>query len=459
MPQDYGFDPNLPPELAAEQGRLARRRRIADLLMQHGMQPVQSTNPRAPVSWTQGLAQILHAYQGGRAMEDVDRGEKAIGQRYQQGLADEVRRVVQMRSGAPASSETIVDEEAAGGEGAPATINAPAVQGDPRAAVMAALTSQYGPVREMGKADYAQLAKQGPQAMLSKIDPKDYTPDSFATFMATGNPAALRPRVKKEITPSGQVYDPYSVQQTDIKPDPNKPFSIGPDGKPLANQPYQDYDKSARAASAPQVSVNTADNPFLRGLGEASAKAFETGATQARGALDTIGTVHQIRSALDTSGLQLGPTTKAQLFLSRIGEKFVGATATEQEKLSKARQIIQGQAQLELDAAKQMKGQGQITEAEREIIRRASSGDVDNMSNSEMRSLLDTLEKMSRIKIKAHNTQLDAMRKQKNISPMVLSPFDVQMPPEYKSPSAGGRSALSPETEELLNRFAPVGGP
>ena len=46
------------------------------------------------------------------------------------------------------------------------------------------------------------------------------------------------------------------------------------------------------------------------------------------------------------------------------------------ETLEKTRAAMQQMAQLELDAAAQMKGQGQITENERDIIRRAASGDI-----------------------------------------------------------------------------------
>lgn len=141
----------LPPELAAEQRSIANRRRIAEMMMAQGQKAVQSSHPSAPVSWTQGLAQIANAYLGGRGTRQADQAEAALGQQYQKGLAAEVERIAALRQGQPIQPDPQEIEQSAD-QGTPA----PRVgsTGDPRAAVMAALTSQYAPVREMGKLDF-----------------------------------------------------------------------------------------------------------------------------------------------------------------------------------------------------------------------------------------------------------------------------------------------------------------
>ena len=454
----------LPLDMQADYVANERRRKMSEALMLQslkGQQGVQAGRFYVPPSPLSAVAQALQGYMGAKGQADADTGNAEIGKRYQGLMADEVKKYVDAGAGTPGSSETIMDEQANGGEGAVATINAPARPPmDAKTRITQAMVSQNPMLRAIGAKDYEALLKSAPGNMLGKIDPKDYTPESFAAFMAGGGAAVLKPRAKMEAGADGVYRDPYNIPPNTVVNDPNKPFSAPttPGGGPVPNTVFQDYEKARQTAGAPNVSVNTADNPFLRGLGEASAKAFETGATQARGALDTINTVHQIRGALDTSGLQLGPGTSVQMLFNRIGEKFVGATADEKTRMAKGREIVQGLAQLELDAAKQMKGQGTITESEREIIRRAGSGDIDKVSNSEMNSLMTALEKVSRNKIKAHTGQLDGLRKQKNISPMVLAPFDIKMPPEYAPPgnaSPAGRPALSPETQQLLDKFAP----
>lgn len=81
--------PNInlaPTNWAAEQEAIARRRKMAEMLQQQSMQPVErfSTNGiEAPVSWTQGLAKMLQAYQGGQGQREATEAQKALGERYQ----------------------------------------------------------------------------------------------------------------------------------------------------------------------------------------------------------------------------------------------------------------------------------------------------------------------------------------------------------------------------------------
>lgn len=145
------IDPNLPPEIAAEQQRIARRKRVADLLMRQGMTPVQSVSPRSPVSWTQGAAQMLSAYLGRKADDEATQADAELGQKYQRGLADEVARVANIKRG-----QTILPDpqevEQAADQGTPEP--QPVSTGNPRAAIQAAMLSQYPQVRQMGMLEH-----------------------------------------------------------------------------------------------------------------------------------------------------------------------------------------------------------------------------------------------------------------------------------------------------------------
>jgi len=183
MAADALLDPNLPPELAAQQASVIRRRRLADAMLQRGMQPVQSSNPRAPVSWTQGLAQIVDAYMGAKEAKSAERAQADLGQRYQTGLADEVRRISAMRQGRPAVYDPQeVEQSADQGNTLPANVG-----GDPRAAVMAALTSQYPMVRKLGELDYSHMNKADEPYTLGP-DQVRFNPDG--TTQAIGLPKA-----------------------------------------------------------------------------------------------------------------------------------------------------------------------------------------------------------------------------------------------------------------------------
>ena len=109
------------------------------------------------------------------------------------------------------------------------------------------------------------MAKDSP---FGKVDADKFTPESVATFTKTRNYGDLRPARKMELAPNGQVWNPYQAQPGQTMADPNKPFSIGPDGRPVANQGYQSYEisKAKAGAASNNVSVNTGqkglDNEF-----------------------------------------------------------------------------------------------------------------------------------------------------------------------------------------------------
>jgi hypothetical protein len=107
--------------------------------------------------------------------------------------------------------------------------------------------------------DIEGITNLGPMGQVGKIDPKDYTPESLAAFMQSHNPTVLRPRVKMEVGPGGQAYDPYALQPGAVMADPNKPFAIGPNG-PVPNLPFQQYEVGRAKAGASKTNVNV--NPM-----------------------------------------------------------------------------------------------------------------------------------------------------------------------------------------------------
>lgn len=95
-----------------------------------------------------------------------------------------------------------------------------------------------------------------PANPFGKIDPKDYTPESLQAFTASGRVTDLVPVRPLSVSPAGTAYDPYKLTPGQILPqDPNKPFALGSDGRPVANQAFQDFDISRHRAGAPQVNV------------------------------------------------------------------------------------------------------------------------------------------------------------------------------------------------------------
>lgn len=155
----------LPPEMAADARRLTRQQAIAQALMQQSMQPVggarQAGRLVVPPHWLEGAAKLAQTYAAKEQMNQSDRGFADLGKRYQAGLADEVKRIAAMRQG-----QTIMPDpqeiEQANDQGIAEP--RPTTTGNPRAAIQAALLSQYEPVRQMGALEHKTFANEQTKA-------------------------------------------------------------------------------------------------------------------------------------------------------------------------------------------------------------------------------------------------------------------------------------------------------
>lgn len=184
------------------------------------------------------------------------------------------------------------------------------------------------------------------------------------------------------------------------------------------------------------INVNT-EKQFLGNIAEAVGKDIAQGVDHARSAVQTISTLNQIRGALDSGKVTAGPGTTARTWLTQVGQVMGIAGKDAQEQLTKTREVIQGLAQLELNAAQLMKGQGAITEAERSIIRRAASGDIDSMTVPELRILTGVMDKTARFKIQQNSANVQRLRGNPNASG-VVDYMSVQEPPAYNPRGAPG---------------------
>lgn len=212
-------------------------------------------------------------------------------------------------------------------------------------------------------------------------------------------------------------------------------FNVGPDGRLSADPGYLDAKRSIAAAGKTSVNlnVNTAKElgaEMATGLG----KQLDASLAGAQSATTSINTADQIRRLAGSGKVITGPGADARLVLTRIGDALGVAGADTKEKLANTAALVQNLAKTELEAAQSMKGQGQITESERAILRRAASGDL-NMSPAELMTLAGGIDKTARARIKAHKVQVDRMVGLQGAAP--LMPFyNVDEPaPPAQAPS------------------------
>lgn len=201
---------------------------------------------------------------------------------------------------------------------------------------------------------------------------------------------------------------------------------------------FEQWDQSRKKAGASNVSVSvSAEKNLLNDLAGGLGKSMVEAKGGAQAALSTINTVNRLNDALDSGKTMAGPGTTFRQYGLQVGNLLGVSGKDANEKMLNTRQAIQSLAQLELDAAQQMKGQGQITEAERSIIRRAASGDIDGMTTGELRLLGGVLDRTARSKIRGYNAQVAPLKKNPNAAP--LAPFLDVAEPEMRQPAGGAK--------------------
>lgn len=199
-------------------------------------------------------------------------------------------------------------------------------------------------------------------------------------------------------------------------------------------------------ASSTKIDVAVGDKKLAEGIATPLGKSIENTNLAARKSAVTIEQVRDLTNALSDGDLIVGPGANARLWVGRLAQAM-GVTGKDHEQtLTNTRKAIQTLAQQELDAAIQMRGQGQITEAEREIIRRAASGDVNANSLPEMRMLVETLEKTSRRTIQENKRFTDLQRQQPEQFGALPDFMDVQEPPAVKFP---WKKEAAPQSREM----------
>jgi len=233
----------------------------------------------------------------------------------------------------------------------------------------------------------------------------EYAPEKFAELM-------MRPE------------EEYTLGEGQIRYRGGRPIAAGPEKAPDLTTDQKNYNAARaegykgtfqqfmidqRKAGATQVSVST-DKKLGETLGAQTAQLVGTGKQQAEDALATLQTVNDIRPLL-SQGVFEGRLGSAQAFVSRLGTSL-GITGTDtQDVLNRTSAAMQGLASLELQAAGQLRGQGQITEGERALIARVAGGKLNELTAAEVNTLLGALEKTAKYRISKHNQSLEGLIK------------------------------------------------
>lgn len=195
---------------------------------------------------------------------------------------------------------------------------------------------------------------------------------------------------------------------------------------------YLDNFKTRLAKSGgTTVQVNT-DKSLAGKVGEI----FATELPAANASVDAITAVGDIRKAISSNKVIVGPGASLRKTLSQVAQVYAGGTNDKQ--LANTRSAIQGLADLALTARARLKGTGAISNYEQQTVEKATTGSIDDLTIPEIQVLTDVVER------NAKSTYNDYTRKLQSIK----DPDLVNIYSPKAMPTTGGSSV-----DTLVNKY------
>lgn len=190
----------MPTDFGQQQEEIQRQKRMAEMLEQQGMEPLQGQTVSgiyvAP-SWTQQLAKGLSPFLASKQRQSALEKEKDLARQMGEERTSTLQKFSQLLRGTSESDQGQMypaggnpDEQ--GGMG-----YRPAVAPNRNAAYAALLQSRDPILQQLGIQQQLKDVESN-QSLFSKIDPKDYTQESIQKFAQTGDFAVLSPVRKTE---------------------------------------------------------------------------------------------------------------------------------------------------------------------------------------------------------------------------------------------------------------------
>jgi len=411
--------------------QIMRRQKMAEQLLQQSQDPLQGqmvSGQFVAPSITQYLAKGLQAYMGRKGLTEADEKAAELARALRGQEQSDIQKFMELSQGKPAQTIQPLTPNDDEGNPMPAA-QVPAQAPNLGAAYAALLNSQSPGLRQAGiqgsmsmaqkQAELAQANQLRQQAaqLWQKVggDPQKFMMAGGDSKFAKEFAEAPTLGKTKGVSIGDSLVDPFTGKVIGSVNNPNKPFNA--DGTP--NPAFQQWELKKAAAGKPttNVNVNTAEKPFLTELGKGAAETVLTAQAGAQSAQQTLANAKQIRESL--KGAIVGPLANQRLGMAQIGQMLgIGGKDTT-EQLQNTRNVMQGLARQELAAAGQMKGQGQITESERAILRKAESGQINEMTKPEIETFLSAIEKTATYRVQRNESNLSKLRKDPNAASVV----------------------------------------
>lgn len=180
--------------------------------------------------------------------------------------------------------------------------------------------------------------------------------------------------------------------------------------KELEQLDYLDNFKT-RVAKAGATNISNVDKSLSAKTGDLLASELPG----ANASVDAIMAVSDIRNAINSGKVIVGPGATLRTTLAQFANVYAGGS--NEQQLANTRQAIRGLADLALTARSRLKGTGAISNYEQQIVEKATTGNIENLTIPEIKVLTDVVERS------AKSTYNDYTRKLQSVNDPALLNF------------------------------------
>lgn len=128
----------------------------------------------------------------------------------------------------------------------------------------------------------------------------------------------------------------------------------------------------------------------------------------ANASADAIVAVNDIRKAISSNKVIVGPGATVRKTLAQVAQVYAGGTNDKQ--LANTRSAIQGLADLALTARARLKGTGAISNYEQQIVEKATTGSIDDLTIPEIKVLTDVVERNAKSTYNDYTRKLQSIK-------------------------------------------------
>lgn len=429
-------------DVFAEQDALRRRQQL--------LQAMQSQAMQRPIQGKYGLAQALAKIGEAYLLKGADtglKGEQAqVNQQYQSGLQDQMAQFMRNYEGEGAIKQFGATPEE------PSSVVTPATEADPRAAIIAAMTSQYPEMQQMGKTMMPGLFKEKMTAkdIFALAGDGKYTPESVRAAAIALDPNLLKanPRYQTagdRIWQLGGESTPQAVVDAREHFTPLRTLGTNGQGQPIVGATAEGTNKPVFAPAGQQINVDTGgEKAFAKQIGIDQAGELKASYNEAKLAASLMPVLGEAQKAID-SGIKSGAPAEFTLGLAKwakalgIGNGDPSIANTDVFRAAVAQQTFK--------LIKNLGAGSGISDADREFAEKAALGKI-TLDNAALRRGIDIAWAGIGSALIQHHELLGRAMEGREISPGSLMMYKVPF-----NFNAGDRIKFDAENK----RFSPIG--